>query len=185
MAAERLDDQRWPAALGVRYGHVRLATDTGDEWAWVYDRVAATLRESLGGACAGIEHVGSTAVQGMAAKPIIDVAVGMRPAAMSATELRTRIERLGLIHRGDKGSEGGVLFVLESAPAYRIAHVHVVTHGDEAWVRYLAFRDRLRIDPAARESYAALKQRLAERFPDNRAAYTAGKERFIAATLAG
>jgi GrpB-like predicted nucleotidyltransferase (UPF0157 family) len=82
-------------------------------------------------------------------------------------------------------SEGGVLFVLESAPGHRIAHVHLVAYGDEAWVRYLAFRDRLRIDAAARESYRALKQRLAERFPDNRAAYTAGKERFIAVTLAG
>jgi GrpB-like predicted nucleotidyltransferase (UPF0157 family) len=181
---KRLDHQRWPAALGVPYGHVRLATAAGDEWARAYDRVAATLRESLGDACAGIEHVGSTAVPGMPAKPIIDMAVGMRPAAMSAAELRTRMERCGLIHRGDKGSQGGVLFVLEGAPGYRLAHVHAVTHGDESWVRYVAFRDR-RIDPATRAAYTALKQRLAERFPENRAAYTAGKERFIAATLAG
>ena len=57
------------------------------------------------------------------------------------------IERLGYQFRGDKGDSGGLLFVLEDRPAHRIGHVHVVPYGSEKWRQYLAFRDRLRIDP--------------------------------------
>lgn len=178
---DRLSDQQWPAALGLPYGHVRLATDPEAEWPQAYDRIAATVRESL--PAAGVEHVGSTAVPGMTAKPIIDIAVGMRPGGTAVAELRAGLEPCGFVYRGDAGSRGGILFVLETTPWYRIAHLHVVTHGDESWARYLAFRDRLQRDPGARDAYVTLKRSLAERFPGDRAAYTAGKDRFVSATL--
>jgi GrpB-like predicted nucleotidyltransferase (UPF0157 family) len=180
----RLNDQRWPPALGLPYGQVRLAVGAGTEWARAYARIAAAIREALGDAAAGVEHVGSTAVPGLAAKPIIDIAVGVRPGEPVA-ELRTHLEPLGFIYRGDLGSQGGLLFVLETAPRHRIAHVHAVEYGGESWVRYLAFRDRLRSDPDARDSYAKLKRILAERFPGDRAAYTAGKDQVISALLSG
>jgi GrpB-like predicted nucleotidyltransferase (UPF0157 family) len=181
----KLNDQTWPAALGLPYGRVRLETERAAEWARAYERIAAAIRQALGDTAAGIEHVGSTAVPGMLAKPIIDIAVGMRPGETVVAEPRARLEPLGFIHRGDLGSQGGVLFVLETAPLHRIAHVHVVTYGDDSWVRYLGFRDRLRRDPAARGSYLRLKRTLAGRFPEDRAAYTAGKNRFVSAMLSG
>lgn len=69
---------------------------------------------------------------------------------------------------------------LEDRPAHRVAHVHVVSYGDERWLRYLKFRDHLRADSETRAAYAALKRRLAARFPDDRPAYTAAKASFIA-----
>ena len=100
------------------------------------------------------------------------------------TRLIPAIERLGYQFRGDKGDSGGLLFVLEDRPAHRIGHVHVVPYGSEKWRQYLAFRDRLRIDPDARASYAEVKRRLGERFASDRQAYTAGKAAFVAGVLA-
>jgi GrpB-like predicted nucleotidyltransferase (UPF0157 family) len=185
VAPDRLNDQQWPATLGLAYGEVRLAVDPEAEWPQAYDRLAAQVRESLGAAAAGVEHVGSTAVPGMTAKPIIDIAVGMRQGGIAVAELRAGLEPCGFVYRGDAGSRGGIVFVLETAPRHRIAHLHVVTHGDESWVRYLAFRDRLRRDPFACDSYVNLKRCLAERLPNDRAAYTAGKDQFVSAMVSG
>jgi GrpB-like predicted nucleotidyltransferase (UPF0157 family) len=90
---------------------------------------------------------------------------------------------LGYQFRGDKGDTGGLLFVLEDRPAHRIAHVHVVPHGSEKWRRYLAFRDRLRIDPDARACYGEVKRRLGEQCASDGQAYTAGKAVFVAGLL--
>lgn len=148
-----------------------------------FDRLARRLESALGELAIAVEHVGSTAVPGLAAKPILDVAVGLAPGTCTENVM-VALEPLGLIHRGDKGDSGGVLFVMEDKPEHRLAHIHVVGYGDGQWRRYLRVRDRLRADPDARAAYAALKQDLAERFPDDRASYTAGKDSFLA-TLAG
>jgi GrpB-like predicted nucleotidyltransferase (UPF0157 family) len=168
--------------LGLDYGTVALQADAGDVRAKAFARLAGTLGEVLGSQAGGIEHVGSTAVPGLVAKPIIDVAVALKRDA-DVADARTRLERAGFEFRGDKGDQGGLLFVLESAPMRRVAHVHLVHEDGTLWRRYIKFRDRLRADESARASYAALKGSLAERHPDDRAAYTAGKEAFIARLL--
>jgi GrpB-like predicted nucleotidyltransferase (UPF0157 family) len=93
------------------------------------------------------------------------------------------LEPLRYIYRGDEGGEGGHLFVLEDEPEHRIAHIHLLSSGDPQWTRYLAFRDRLREDAAARAEYGHLKRQLADQFPDDRGAYTAAKESFIQGLL--
>ena len=113
---------------------------------------------------------------GLLAKPILDLAVLRR----RGTDVIERLAALGYEFRGDAGDEGGLVFVLSDRPLHRIAHVHVVSDGDPQWSRYLAVRDRLRADPAARAAYAELKLELAARFPRDRPAYTAGKDAFIA-----
>jgi GrpB-like predicted nucleotidyltransferase (UPF0157 family) len=155
--------------LGLAYGQVRLV-DSDSAWPRAFERLAAELRTALGELAVAVEHVGSTAVPGLVAKPILDLVV-------------LAIERLGYQFRGDKGDTGGLLFVLENRPAHRIAHVHVVPHGGERWRQYLVFRDRLRIDPDARAAYADVKRSLGEQFAGDRQAYTAGKEAFVAGLL--
>ena len=117
---------------------------------------------------------------GLVAKPILDLAVGL--ASTNPDQVIPAIERLGYQFRGDKGDSGGLLFVLEDRPAHRIGHVHVVPYGSEKR-QYLAFRDRLRIDPDARASYAEVKRRLGEQFASDRQVYTAGKAAFVAGLL--
>jgi GrpB-like predicted nucleotidyltransferase (UPF0157 family) len=167
--------------LGLAYGQVRLV-DSDSAWPRAFERLAAELRTALGELAVAVEHVGSTAVPGLVAKPILDLVVGLAPATDSDRVILA-IERLGYQFRGDKGDTGGLLFVLENRPAHRIAHVHVVPHGGERWRQYLVFRDRLRIDPDARAAYADVKRSLGEQFAGDRQAYTAGKEAFVAGLL--
>jgi GrpB-like predicted nucleotidyltransferase (UPF0157 family) len=157
-----------------------VLVDGDPGWGEAFARLAAELGRALDGAT--IEHVGSTAVPGLRAKPILDVAVGV--ASPSERELRRRLEPLGFVWRGDAAGDGGLLFVLENRPDRRVAHVHVVEHGGRDWREYLAFRDRLRRDAAARAAYVELKEALAARFPHDRGSYTAGKHDFIEALLA-
>jgi GrpB-like predicted nucleotidyltransferase (UPF0157 family) len=121
-------------------------------------------------------------VPGLLAKPVLDIAVRLAPDA----QLDRVVEALtakGFEFRGDKGAEGGALFVLSDGPEHRVAHIHVVEHDDPQWDRYLIVRDRLRSDPGARAAYGALKGRLAEQHPSDRASYTAAKSGFIADLL--
>jgi GrpB-like predicted nucleotidyltransferase (UPF0157 family) len=171
------------ARLGLEYGTVRLARDDAGAWAAAYERLAARVRAALGELAVDVQHVGSTAVPGLVAKPILDVAVRLRDGA-DVKAVRERLEALAHEYRGDMGDRGGILFVVNERPWFRVAHVHVVRHGDPQWERYLAFRDVLLADPAAREAYTALKHELAERYAGDRTAYTAGKDPLIGELLA-
>lgn len=162
--------------LGLTHGSVRVV-DYDPRWEHAYRRLEAELRRKLGENLADVAHVGSTSVPGLAAKPILDVAVLLAPDA-SVPKLA------GFTYRGDKGSNGGHLFIAELAAKTVTAHIHVIMQGDEQWQHYLAIRDRLRIDPQARADYAELKHRLAEEFPDNRGRYTAAKAEFLARLIA-
>jgi GrpB-like predicted nucleotidyltransferase (UPF0157 family) len=168
------------SSLGLLRGEV-VVVDSDPRWPEAFARLADRLGGAVGGAT--IEHVGSTAVAGLRAKPILDVALGL-PAPADVGALHGSLAPAGLEFRGDLGSEGGLLFVLEDRPDHRLAHVHAVALGGPEWEGYLAFRDRLRRDASARAAYEELKDGLARRFPHDRRAYTAGKQAFIEALLA-
>ena len=139
---------------------------------------AARLRQVIGDLAEDIQHVGSTAVERLVAKPILDIAVASR-SIDGVPALTERLCGIGYIYRGDSGDDGGHLFVSEPEPGVRTVHLHAVTHSDPQWRDYLVFRDILRRDPDVRARYSELKRRLAEQFPDDRLAYTTGKETFI------
>ncbi len=172
-----VSDQTSPSTYGLNKGDVRL-TESDPRWATLGDRLAADIRRALGGALVDIEHVGSTAVPGLAAKPIIDRAVGLRPAAETEPIIAT-FESLQYEFRGDAGQEGGLVFVLSDRPLHRVAHLHVVIYGDHQWRQYLKFRDRLRVDSGARNAYAELKRHLSQKLPNIRKACTDGKSEFV------
>ena len=125
-----------------------------------------------------VEHIGSTAVPGLVAKPILDVAVVVAnaDAVRSVTE---KLSAAGYLDRGDKGDNGGYLLVRETAPRVRAVHLHVVEKSDPQHTQWVAFRDLLRRDAEARRKYANLKLALAAEHELNRQAYTAGKEALI------
>ena len=131
-----------------------------------------------------IQHVGSTAVPGLVAKPILDIAVAVH-AKDAIPRVIARLVALGYIDRGDGGSDGGHLCVWEPEPDVRTVHVHVVEEADPQWRDYLFFRDRLRADEGARRRYDETKRRLAATHPHDRRAYGAGKEELIEGVLRG
>jgi len=108
-----------------------------------------------------IEHVGSTSVPGLAAKPVIDLDVVVRSDA-DLPPVRAALERLGYRFRGDLGVPWRYAFHAPDEPAIR-HHLYVCVAGSVALQNHLLVRDSLRADPARRERYAALKRELAAR----------------------
>ena len=131
---------------------------------------------------ADLQHVGSTSVPDLPAKPILDIAAAV--ATLDAVpELVQRLTGTGYIYRGDLGDAGGHLFVRESSPDVRTVHSHAVEHKGTQWRNYILFRDLLRQDAGIRSQYAELKQELGKRFRDDRRSYTASKHDFIRGIL--
>jgi GrpB-like predicted nucleotidyltransferase (UPF0157 family) len=129
---------------------------------------------------AGIEHIGSTAVPGLAAKPIIDMDVLL----VSAADLPLAIARLasvGYQHVGELGITGREAFL--SPPQVCPHHLYVCQPGNSEYGRHIAFRDYLRTHPQDADAYAGLKRNLAGRFVDNRDAYTEAKSGFVTTIL--
>ena len=140
---------------------------------------AARLEEALA-PVVGIEHVGSTSIPGLAAKPTIDIAVGLANLELGALRAK-RIEALGYSYGGDHGLPQHVFRKGAAVPWDYL--VHVVEHEGQMWRDYLRFRDHLRSHPEDAERYATLKASLLV----GRGGWYRGvdKEPFIAPTLRG
>jgi len=131
-----------------------------------------------------IEHIGSTAVPGLAAKPIIDMLVGVK----SLTAFESQAERLSVFGYQYIPEYERALpdrrFFKRVINGVRTHHVHVVEQNGLYWKRYLKFRNSMRDDAWLASRYAELKRRLAARYVFDRDAYTNGKTGFIEAVLA-
>jgi GrpB-like predicted nucleotidyltransferase (UPF0157 family) len=169
--------------LGLAREEVWLAAHD-PRWADVAAALISPLRAALEPYQRAIEHIGSTSIPDLRAKPIIDIGilVGARP---THDVLVRTVESLGYLYRGDAGQAGGHVFVLEVTPSVRVAHVHVIRAGDQQWDHYLSFRDRLRRDPIGRRTYEAVKVQLAARYSDDRLAYTNAKDEVVQSLRSG
>jgi GrpB-like predicted nucleotidyltransferase (UPF0157 family) len=142
------------------------------EFARLRDRAASCV----GDLAVAIEHVGSTAVPGLAAKPVIDLVVVVEPADVRRTI--ERLEGIGYTHRGNLGVEGREAF---DVPADEERHHLYVSPTDSEKLRaQLVFRDALRTSPELAADYEELKRELAERFGEDRRGYSDAKTDFIA-----
>ena len=157
-----------------------VIVDYDTVWPEHFTVIAASLHTLLGDAVCAVDHVGSTAVPHLAAKPVIDVDVVLscEQHMTGACELMVAA---GYEARGNRYDDGMWAFLKKSAPACRI---YLCPPGNETHRRRTAFRDRLREDAALREAYADLKRTLARRFPLDGDAYTAAKKAFIDAAIA-
>ncbi|HEX5989035.1 MAG TPA: GrpB family protein [Solirubrobacterales bacterium] len=129
----------------------------------------------------GIHHVGSTAVPGLAAKPVVDILAGVRDLETA----RACFAPLAVLDYLYAPYLPEVMhWFCKPDPARRTHHLHLVPMVSRRYRDELSFRDRLRADPGLAADYAALKYRLAERHRDDREAYTDAKGAFIRAALA-
>jgi len=153
-----------------------IIEDYDPNWPIRFETLRAPIAAALGPLAAAIEHIGSTAVAGLAAKPIIDIDVLLKSSVDLAAAV-TALSSLGYQHEGDLGIAGREAF---RAPPESIAHhLYVCLPDSTEFQRHLAFRDYLRVHPDAAEAYASLKRRLAAKFATDRVAYTQAKTRFI------
>jgi len=132
----------------------------------------------------GVEHVGSTAVLGLDAKPVIDLMVGVRDVRGARRCIRP-LEEIGYSYWADNPNSDRMLFVrfADAGRTSRTHNLHVVEVGGDLWNDKIVFRDHLRSHPEAAGEYARFKFVLAERFRDDREAYTKAKTAFISAML--
>jgi GrpB-like predicted nucleotidyltransferase (UPF0157 family) len=144
------------------------------------DRLRATLDSAL---VVGIEHCGSTAVPGLAAKPIIDILIAVRSLTRAKATMIEPIRSLGYVYWSENPKTDRMFFV-KGMPPYgqrRTHHVHITEPDGEMWQRRLAFRDYLRADPEEAHRYEVLKHDLAARFPADRDGYTDAKTDYVEA----
>ena len=150
------------------------------QWAQAFEEEAAHIRAAVGPDVLALEHYGSTSVPGLAAKPIIDLLIGVADLSVADRHAPVMIA-LGYDDAGDGGVESHRIF---GKGAARTHLAHFVVHGGAEWVATLRFRDMLRADAGLCTAYEQLKSRLVAEHPTDRAAYTAGKSEFILAALA-
>jgi GrpB-like predicted nucleotidyltransferase (UPF0157 family) len=156
-------------------------SDYDPGWPAAFALLRDRVHGALGPLALRIEHVGSTAVPGLAAKPIIDLDVVIANMAVLPRVI-AGLAALGYQHEGDLGLRGREAFASpEGTPAH---HLYVCPAGSPELARHLAFRDYLRGDRGQARAYADLKRGLARQFGADREAYTRGKTAFIERALA-
>jgi GrpB-like predicted nucleotidyltransferase (UPF0157 family) len=160
--------------LGLRKDEVRLATDH-ETWARLFQEEAYRISQMLEERILEIQHVGSTSIQGVYAKPILDIAIAVS-SFEEAFECVPRMESLEYVYRGEYGIPRRHYFV-KGQP--RTHHVHVLEQVSEDWLDMILFRDSMRAIPELAEEYSKEKQRLAKRFPNKRKKYQAAKDEIV------
>ena len=153
-----------------------VVADYDERWPELFEELRARVWPAVADLALRIEHVGSTSVPGLAAKPIIDITivVAQRDEVAAAIE---RLTSLGYQHRGNLGIEDREAF---DEPADLPRHnLYVCPEGTIGIVNQMAVRDYLRAHPDIARGYGELKKRLAAQFPDDIESYVVGKTDFV------
>ena len=151
-------------------------------WPEQFARIAARVQGAVpAGLIVAIEHVGSTSVPGLAAKPILDIDVVIATAAELPAAIMS-LTQLGYKHEGDRGIPGRAAFTWP--PGESRHHLYVCDAESDELRRHLVFRDYLRAHAREADQYAALKLALVARFRDDRTGYSEAKAHYIQAILA-
>lgn len=174
-----MSGETWPA-WATETVHVEPHDDRWLERAAVLRQEVAT---TLAGLISEVHHVGSTAVPGLPAKPIIDLMAGVDSLDVAA-DAADRLAPLDWhLVPPELDARPWRRFLIKVAADRRAAHLHLMQPESSRWREQLVFRDRLRADPGKAAEYAELKRRLAVERADNREAYTDGKEAFVRTVL--
>ena len=165
--------------IGLQRGKVLLSAHN-PEWISNAQKVIQKLWRLLGSDAVDIQHVGSTSIRYVHAKPIIDIAVAVNNFD-NLGKIRVLLETNGISYICEDVS-GQHLFACGN-DEIRTHHIHFVLADGEAWHNYLNFRDYLISHPDKAKEYDSLKQKLAVLYCNDRANYTDGKAQLISALL--
>jgi GrpB-like predicted nucleotidyltransferase (UPF0157 family) len=158
-----------------------VVVDYDPRWPEAFERLRSHVWPAVRDVALTIEHVGSTSVPGLAAKPAIDVSVVV-PDASAIPAAIAGLEAIGYVHLGEMGIEGREAFEPPAAAASAglpVHHLYVCPRDGLGLANHLAVRDYLRAHPDTARRYGELKKELARRFPDDAASYVDGKTEFV------
>lgn len=164
-------------SLGLKRGTVQLEPHD-KQWDDVAVQTIKTLKSILGDDAIDIQHIGSTAIPAIKAKPIIDIAVGVTDfeKIMSYNE---QLQKEGIFYRGSD-VENQILYVMgDMEKDIRTHHIHVVKWNGTEWRNYIHFRDCLNANENMALRYQRVKEELESKYADNRGLYTKGKKDII------
>jgi GrpB-like predicted nucleotidyltransferase (UPF0157 family) len=154
-------------------------------WALAFEVERERLHALSPGTFAGIEHIGSTAVAGLTAKPIVDILAGVASLAGVDALIDRLCDNGYTTSREFNATLTDRKWLMRWHDGHRTHHLHIVEFGGAPWHERLAFRDALRSDPAMVQRYAELKADLAAKHASDREAYTDAKAEFVRAVVAG
>jgi GrpB-like predicted nucleotidyltransferase (UPF0157 family) len=152
------------------------------EWKIEFNRIREQLLSYVGDLIITIEHVGSTSIEGLAAKPIIDLDLVMDSYDV-LPQIIERLQQHGYEHQGNLGIEGREAFKRRQVDEFMKYHLYVCPKDGKGYLEHIAFRDYLRSNAVARQAYAEVKQHLAEQHRYDIDAYCEGKTAFVTSIL--
>lgn len=164
-------------ALGLKRGTVRLEK-YNPEWAALFKEEKKLLLDTFGNRIVAIEHIGSTAIPGVPAKPILDINVAV-PSLNDIDDFIAKLQKLGYEYIPERKFSDRQFFP-KGPSEKRTHHLNLVEIiSQTGWKNALLFRDYLRAHPKVRNEYAMLKQKLAKKYANNRDEYTEQKSDFV------
>jgi GrpB-like predicted nucleotidyltransferase (UPF0157 family) len=141
-------------------------------------KIKAMLDACVGDLIISIDHIGSTAIEGLAAKPIIDIDVVIDSYDIFPA-VKDRLSKIGFEHEGNLGVEGREAFKRTFVDDFMPYHIYVCPKNGRGYLEHIAFRDYLKSHPEAMKAYGELKTKLAEQFRTDTTSYVNAKQRFI------
>ena len=145
----------------------RVAVVPYDEaWKNAFEEIKTEIEAEIGDLIIGIEHVGSTSVEGMSAKPCIDIDVVIED-YLAFAEVVDGLQAIGYIHEGDLGIKDREAFKYSGKEHLQMHHLYVCPKYSEELHRHITFRDFLRCNPEAVKKYSLIKEKAAELFPND------------------
>lgn len=156
---------------------IRLV-DYDPQWPILYEEEKASIFGVIGDLIVDIQHIGSTAVPGLGAKPIIDIMVAIRGLALVERCVQP-LQAIGYEYLGEYGIPGRYYFRKPPGHPHSTYHIHMVERESDFWERHILFRGFLRAHPEEAQRYYELKRELATKFGSDRDAYTEAKRSFI------
>jgi len=161
--------------LGLERGLVKLEP-YNDKWSKLFDEQRELLSSQLKELIIAIEHVGSTSIEGLFAKPIIDIAIGVSSLDV-IIELKEKVKALGYVEV-PVSIDGKHVFARYKEK--KITHfLHIMIYNQNLWIDRISFRDYLRSDIDAKIAYITLKEELADKYPNDVVSYTNAKKEFV------
>jgi GrpB-like predicted nucleotidyltransferase (UPF0157 family) len=148
------------------------------QWVCAFLKIKLFLEKALKNCFVSIEHVGSTSVEGLPAKPIIDIDVVIASDEVFR-EVKTCLEDIGYYHEGDLGIPGREAFAYSVKDEFMRHHLYICPQGSEELKRHIAFRDYLRANKSDAEKYGSIKLKAAKMFPTDIEKYMEVKSCFI------
>lgn len=169
-----------------KYGAASIViSDHDPNWSTLFEQERARVQDALGARALTVEHVGSTSVAGLAAKPIIDLLVGVADLEEARSHCVEPIKALGYAYLPEYESWlPGELFFRKGPPGPWTHHLHMMEPSHPRWDDFVLFRDYLRTHPDVARAYATIKRELAASFKDDIAGYRNGKSGFVETTMA-